>query len=186
MEAQVRDHVETITGVLTVVSLILVFGAALQAFPEEAIPTAPEWVLDAIPHLNAAVSAVAILTILAGVRAIRRGNVERHRILMATSFALFAAFLVMYLYRVALLGPASFPGPETVELYVYLPILVIHILLAVVSIPLVYYALLLALTRPIHELYETRHAQIGRYAATLWVISFAGGIVIYLMLYVVF
>ncbi|MCL9813734.1 DUF420 domain-containing protein [Natranaeroarchaeum aerophilus] len=186
MQAQVREHVPAVTAVLTVVSLILVFGAALQAFPQEAIPTAPEWALDAIPHLNAAVSAVAIVTILAGVRAIRAGEIERHRRLMTASFALFAGFLVMYLYRVALLGPSSFPGPETIELYVYLPILAVHILLAVLSLPFVYYALLLAATRSIHELPKTNHARVGRIAATLWTISFAGGIVIYLMLYVLF
>ncbi len=186
MQAQVKEHVPAVTAVLTIVSLILVFGAALQAFPQEAIPTAPQWVLDAIPHLNAAVSAIAIVTILAGVRSIRRGEIDRHRKLMATSFVLFAGFLVMYLYRVALLGPSSFPGPETIELYVYLPILAVHILLAVLSLPFVYYALLLASTRPVHELPQTSHARIGRVAATLWTISFAGGIVIYLMLYVLF
>lgn len=186
MQAQVREHVPAVTAVLTIVSLILVFGAALQAFPQEAIPTAPQWVLDVIPHLNAAVSALAIVTILAGVRAIRRGEIERHRRLMSTSFVLFAAFLVMYLYRVALVGPSSFPGPAAVELYVYLPILAVHILLAVLSLPFVYYALLLAGTRSIHELPETNHARVGRIAASLWTISFAGGIVIYLMLYVLF
>lgn len=186
MQAQVRDHVPAVTGVLTVLSLILVFAAALQAIPDGALPAVPRWVLDAIPHLNASISAVAIVTILSGVRAIRRGDVETHRKRMVASFLLFAGFLGLYLYRVALLGPASFPGPATIETYVYLPILAVHILLAICSIPLVYYALLLALTRPLHELYDTRHARVGRYAATLWVISFVGGILIYLMLYVLF
>ncbi len=186
MQAQVREHVPAVTAALTVVSLILVFSAALQAIPQDAIPTAPEWILDAIPHLNAALSALAIGTIASGVRAIRRGEITRHRRLMVTSFVLFAGFLVMYLYRVSLLGPSSFPGPETIELYVYLPILAIHILLAISSLPFVYYALLLALTRPIHELPQTNHARVGRIAASLWTISFAGGIIIYLMLYVLF
>jgi putative membrane protein len=58
--------------------------------------------------------------------------------------------------------------------------------LAMVAIPLVYYALLLAGTRPVSEIYDTKHARVGRLAATLWVVSFALGIVVYLMLYVIF
>ena len=41
------------------------------------------------------------------------------------------------LYRVVLKGPTDFTGPAVVESYVYLPVLAIHILLAIVAIPLV-------------------------------------------------
>jgi putative membrane protein len=186
MQAQVRGRVPLLTAALTVASLVVVFGAALQAGPTESLPAAPETVLAAIPTVNAGLSALAIGTITAGWRAIRRNDVERHRRLMLASFGLFVLFLALYLYRVALIGPTSFPGPATVERYVYYPVLAIHILLAVASLPLVYYALLLALTRPIRDLEQTRHAQIGRLAASLWLISFALGIVVYCMLYVVF
>ena len=186
MQTRARDRVPLLTGVLTVASLIVVFGAALQAGPTEALPAAPEAVLHAIPTINAALSALAIVTITAGWRAIRRNDVARHRRLMLASFGLFVLFLVLYLYRVALIGPTSFPGPATIERYVYLPTLAIHILLAVASLPLVYYALLLAVTRPVGELAATRHARVGRVAATLWLVSFALGIAVYLMLYTIF
>ena len=186
MQAQARNHVPLLTGLLTIVSLVVVFGAALQAIPTGALPAAPDWVLDAIPHVNVVASLLAIGTIAAGWRAIRRNDVERHRRLMLASFALFALFLVLYLYRVALLGPADFPGPATVERYVYFPVLGIHILLAILSIPLVYYTLLLAVTRPVHELAATRHARVGQVAASLWLVSFALGVVVYAMLYVIF
>lgn len=183
--AWAREHVTALTAVLTVVSLALVFGAALQVLPVESLPR-PEALLAAIPHLNVVISLAAIGTILAGWRAIRRGDVERHRALMLASFALFALFLVFYLYRVAILGPGEFPGPETIRTFVYLPILAIHILLAVVCIPFVFYALLLAGTRPVADIYETSHRRVGRVAATLWLISFSMGIVIYLLLYVLY
>ncbi|WP_135820654.1 DUF420 domain-containing protein [Halostella litorea] len=186
MQNRVRRHVPAATGLLTAVSLALVFGTALGFVPGEALPRVPDGVLHAIPHVNAVVSALAIGTILGGVRAIRRGNVDRHRALMVASFGLFAAFLVLYLYRIALEGPQSFPGPEGVYTYVYLPILAIHILLAVVTIPFVYYALLLAWTRSVPELRRTVHARVGRVAAALWLVSFALGEVVYAMLYVVY
>ena len=180
-----REHVPALTAVLTIAALALVFGAALQVLPVGGLPQ-PEPLLAAIPHVNAAISVAAIAAIAAGVRAIRRGDVGTHRRLMLTSFGLFAAFLALYLYRVALLGPTAFPGPEAIRTFVYLPVLVVHVLLAVVCIPFVFYALLLATTRPASQLYGTAHRRVGRIAAALWIVAFAMGIVIYLMLYVVF
>jgi putative membrane protein len=186
MEFRARDRVLELTAVLSAVALAAVFGTVLGAVPASAIPRVPADVLNAIPHVNAAISTVAIATILLGVRFVRRGDVRRHRAMMLASFGLFAAFLVLYLYRIALRGPAEFPGPETVYTLVYLPTLAVHILLAIVCIPLLFYALLLALTRPVAAIYETSHRRVGRIAAALWLISFFLGNVVYVLLYVVY
>ncbi|MFB6141358.1 MAG: DUF420 domain-containing protein [Halosimplex sp.] len=181
-----REHVPAVSGVLSVLALAVVFAAALQAVPQGLLPRAPDGVLRAIPHVNAVVSATAVGTILVGWRAIRRGDVARHRAAMLSTTGLFAVFLAAYLYRVALLGPTAFTGPPLVETVVYPAILGIHILLAVVCVPLVIYVLLLALTRSVPELRETRHPAVGRVAAALWLVSFSLGVVVYLMLYVLF
>jgi putative membrane protein len=86
---------------------------------------------------------------------------------------------------VALVGPRAFPGPAVLEGFVYLPILAIHVLLAIVCVPLLYYVLLLALTRPIGEIPLTDHPRFGRITATLWLVSFALGVVVYALLYLV-
>lgn len=187
MTVVTRDRVPALTGVLSAVSLALVFAAAGGAIPPSAVPTAPESVLDAIPTINAIVSAVAIATIAIGWRRIRRGDVEGHRRAMLVAVALFAAFLTLYLYRLVVLGGASeFGGPEAVYRFVYLPLLAVHILLAMVCIPLLYYVLLLALTHSIGELGRTRHPTIGRIASILWMTSFALGIVVYVLLHLVY
>jgi putative membrane protein len=183
---RVRGHVPAVAALLSVGSLALVFGTALGAVPPALLPRAPPAVLAAIPHVNAAISALAVVTIVTGVRAIRRGAVERHRARMLASAALFAAFLALYLYKVALHGPTEFPGPDGIYRLVYLPILGIHVALAVVCVPLVYYVLLLAFVHPVSDLPATRHPTVGRVAAALWVISFVLGIVIYLLLYVAY
>jgi putative membrane protein len=185
MQSWVRDHVPALTVLLSVVSLALVFGAALQVVPTGSLP-APESVLEAIPHVNAVVSTAAIVTVLAGVLSARRGEYRRHRALMLVSLALFAVFLALYLYKVSIQGPAPFPGPDAVYRLVYLPLLAVHILLAVVCVPLLYYVLLLGLTRPISEVPGTHHRQVGRVAASLWLVSFVLGNVVYAMLYVVY
>ena len=180
-----RERVPELTAVLTVVSLVLVFAAVGGAIPTVLLPRAPDTVLSTIPTVNAVISTAAIVTILAGIRAIHRGNVERHRRLMVATFGLFVAFLVLYLYRISLVGPTQFAGPAAIETYVYLPLLAVHILLAIAAIPAVYYTLLLAVSYPVSELGRTNHPRAGKVAATLWLISFSLGIVVYLMLYVV-
>jgi putative membrane protein len=183
--ARLRDHVPLLTAVLTIVSLALIFGAVLGYIPASVL-VHNDALVAAIPHLNALISAAAIATILVGVRAIRAGDVERHRRAMVTTTLLFAGFLALYLYRVSLEGPTSFQGPAVVEQYVYYPMLGIHILLAMICVPFVYYALLLGGTHPVEQIPHTSHKRVGRIAATLWLISFSLGIGVYLQLHLLF
>ncbi|MFT4946895.1 MAG: putative membrane protein [Natronomonas sp.] len=185
MQLQAREHVPVLTGILTTVSLALVFGAVLGAVPDGVLPHVGGLV-SAIPHINAVLSLTAIGTISYGVVSIRRGEIARHRRTMLASTGLFALFLLLYLYRISLEGPTTYPGPELLYQYVYLPMLAVHILLAVCCIPVVYYALLLAITRPPAQLSETNHPRAGRIAAALWLVSFTLGVVVYLQLYVLF
>ncbi len=180
----IKDHVTAVTAVLSLVSVVAVFGAAAGVIPAGAVPRWPALV-EAVPHVNAAISVAAIGLIVGGVRAIRRGEVRRHQRAMIAAFVLFVAFLALYLYKVILAGPASFPGPDPVYRFVYLPALAIHILLAVVTLPLLYYVLLVGTTHSVAEIPDTAHPRVGRVAATLWVVSFVLGIAVYLMLYVI-
>ena len=186
MQRVVCERVPELTVLLTVVSLGLVFGAALRVIPASLLPVAPDAVFAAIPHVNAVVSTLAVVTIIVGVTFARRGEYERHRAMMLTSLALFAVFLVLYLYKVTIQGPAEFPGPVVVETYLYLPLLGVHILLAIVCIPLLYYVLLLAATRPIRAVFGTKHSRVGRLAASLWLVSFVLGNAVYALLYLVY
>ena len=91
----------------------------------EALPS-HAGVLAAIPHVNVVVSLAAVGTVTTGVRAIGRGDVRRHRAPMTTSFGLFALFLALYLYRVAVLGPTELTVQAVVRMYVHLPVLFVH------------------------------------------------------------
>lgn len=185
MQQQVKENVPVVTGLLSVVSLALVFGAALRAIPSSVVPTFDP-LITIVPHLNAIISLTALVTISVGWYWIRQGEIKQHRVAMITSVLLFALFLVLYLYRLIHEGPKEFPGPDTIRSSVYLPLLAIHILLAIVCIPLLYYVLLLALTRPVSEIYESNHRRVARIAAPLWLVSFALGVVVYALLYIVF
>jgi putative membrane protein len=185
MAIQARNRVRELTALLSIVSLALVFGAVGGVVPTALLPRVPV-LIEVVPHVNAAVSLAAIGTILIGIYSIRQGDVRRHRTAMLVSFALFGTFLVLYLYRISIVGPTPFPGPETVYRFVYLPTLAVHVLLAIVCVPLVYYVLLLAATRDPAELSRTRHPTVGKVAASLWLVSFVLGVVVYLLLYAVY
>lgn len=182
-----RDRVPFLTGLLSAVSVALVVAAAAGAIPPSAVPAVPEPVLDAIPTVNAAISLAAIVSIVFGWRSIRRGSVGRHRAAMLLAVGLFATFLVLYLYRLVAIGGATpFDGPTAVYRFVYLPVLAVHVTLAVICIPLLYYVLLLAVSHSPGELSRTRHAAVGRVAAALWLTSFVLGVVVYALLYLVY
>jgi putative membrane protein len=185
MRFQAEERVPELAAVLSVVSLALVFGAALGVLPVRSLPRA-EWLIALVPHLNAVISVVAVVVIAGGWWAIRQGDVRRHRRAMVTGFVLFAAFLALYLYKVALEGPKGFSGPGWVETVVYYTVLALHVVLAVVCVPLLFYVLLLALTRPVAEIPLTNHPRFGRVTAALWLVSFVLGSVVYLLLYVLF
>jgi len=182
MEGTVRRNLREVTAVLSLVSLALVFAAARQAIPSAVLPGAPAWLLDAIPHVNAVLSAAAVVCILLGVREARARRFDSHRKLMLAAFALFVAFLALYLWKVAIKGPQSFPGTGVVEL-AYFAVLGVHMVLAIVCIPLLYYVLLLAWTHQLSEIPRTNHRRVARVAAPLWVVSFVLGNVVYVLLY---
>jgi len=185
MQPGARRRVRELTTALTVVSLALVFGAVRGIIPAGALPRVDD-VVVAAPHLNVLISLTALGTIAYGVRAIRRGRVAAHRRAMLTTTVLFLTFLGLYLYRLVLVGTKPFPGPAAVYQFVYLPILGVHVLLAIVSIPLVYYVLLLATTRPVAAIRESPHPRVGRVAASLWFVAFALGTLVYVLLYAVY
>lgn len=181
MQPNRRDR---LTLACSFIAVSIVFIVAGGLFPAEVLPKAPDQLIDAIPHVNVVISLLAIVAIIAGWRWIREGDIYRHRIAMVTAFILFVTFLTFYLYRLAILGgPAPFDGNEVVYRFVYLPILTMHILLAVICVPLLFDALALALTTSIERLPTTRHPTVGRFAASLWIISFLLGIGVYLILY---
>ena len=67
--------------------------------------------------------------------------------------------------------------------YPYLAMLAIHIVLSIVSVPVVVFALVLGLTHSPDELRtETPHRRVGQVAASAWLLSLALGVVTYLLL----
>ena len=139
--------------------------------------------LGILPHAIAFVNALALALLIAGWWLIRKGYVGLHRIAMPSALGLISLFLVMYVTRIYLGGIKEFSGPERIYYYVYLPVLIIHLTLSIICIQPVLYVALIGLTHRIENIPRTKHRPVGRVAVSLWILSLALGLVVYVMLY---
>jgi putative membrane protein len=182
VSAELRERVRAqplrATVVLSVLSYALVIGTFAGFLPW---PSISNGLVNALGHAIAVTNAFALLSILFGVRAIKRGNVGRHRVAMMTALALIVVFLAMYLLKIG----GGFEKAILVEgpiRWAYLPMLFVHIGLSVVAVPVVIHAAVLGVSHTPAELRETVHARVGRVAASAWALILALGLVTYLML----
>jgi len=136
-----------------------------------------------LPHTIALVNGLALILLAAGWWLIRHGYVKLHRRVMPSALGLISVFLVMYVTRIYLGGIKEFPGPQAVYYYVYLPVLIIHLILSIICIQPVIYVALIGLTHRIEDIPRTRHKLVGRVAVPMWILSLALGLVVYVLLY---
>jgi len=173
------------TGIITA-ALYAVLGFALSSRPPDDLPPLVSRALATFPFVIAVINASALTCLVAGWRAIRAGRITTHRKLMLASAMFISLFLILYVTRVSLGGVKAFPGPQEIRVYIYLPALIVHIALSIISVPLVVYNLLIGLTLPHGDIVRTRHPQVGRVAVVLWSVSLGLGIVVFLLLNVLY
>ncbi|WP_336022194.1 DUF420 domain-containing protein [Halobellus salinisoli] len=177
-----KRHPLAVTALLSVVGYAAVVGTFLGVVPGRVFPDLSLWAVNRLSDAIAVVNAVNVLVIAAGWRWIRRDEVRKHAAAMVTSFSLILVFLVLYLTKIGGGGTKEFVGPAFVY-YPYLAMLAIHIVLSIVSVPVVLYALVLGVTHTPAELRsETPHRRVGRIAASAWLLSLALGVLTYLLL----
>ncbi|WP_439025959.1 DUF420 domain-containing protein [Haloarchaeobius sp. DT45] len=176
----VRENVRETTIVLTVVGYALVLGTFAGLVP--IYPDISREMTNQLSHAIAVVNTIATVSLALGWYWIRNGEVDRHRKAMLTSFTLILVFLALYLVKVGGGGEKEIVGAVGVVYWAYIAMLAIHILLSVVSVPVVLYALVLGLTHTPAELKQTAHAKVGRIAAGAWILSLTLGVVTYVML----
>jgi putative membrane protein len=110
------------------------------------------------------------------------GKVKRkHCMLMATAFTLDVSFMVSYMIKSLIEGRTEFVGPETIKLYVYLPTVIIH---SIISLLVLFMAAYMVFSG--FRGWTERHRKLGMLTFYTWLISFASGIAVYLLLYVLF
>jgi putative membrane protein len=136
--------------------------------------------LAALPALNAALNATALLLLLVGYYFIRRRHITAHKWTMIAAFTVSSLFLVSYLVYHYNEGSTPFAG-QGWSRPVYFAILISHILLAAIIVPLALVTLYRGLRRR-----DPAHRRLARRTLPLWLYVSATGVIIYFMLYHLF
>jgi len=174
-----REHTLAVTIVVTLIAYALVGLTFAGVLPW---PSIGRGTAELLAHVVTGLNAISLTSLLAGVYYVRTDRIARHRTAMGASVATIALFLVVYLQKVGGGGTMTFEGPALVAVGLYYPMLLVHLVLSAVAVPLVAYALVVGLVTPIEDLPETAHPRIGRWAAGIWMLSLALGIVTHLLL----
>lgn len=133
--------------------------------------------LEIHPAINAALNGTCAVLLIAGRIAIARGDRARHQRFMVGAFAASTVFLISYVIRFAISGTHAYPGDGWDKL-LYLVILFSHMTLAIVLVPLVLRALLLAFRADF-----ARHLRVVKWAWPIWMYVSVTGVIVYFMLY---
>lgn len=137
-----------------------------------------------LPHLNATLNATSTALLLAGFVCIKTARIRAHATLMISAAVTSAAFLVCYLIYHHYAGEVSTTLmtwlPRWLR-YLYLVILIPHLLLAIGMLPMI----ALTFWRAYHRDWP-RHRRIAPPTFFIWLYVSATGVLIYWMLYHLF
>lgn len=131
--------------------------------------------LKDLPHILAVINLGTVASLSAGYYFIRHGDRIRHRAAMLTASAFGAAFLAIYLVYHFGAGLAKFGGYGFIR-PVYFTLLIVHILAATVSTPLVPLTLYRGWTGNF-----AAHRRIATWAWGTWFFVAASGLAVYVM-----
>ena len=132
--------------------------------------------LSFLPPIYATINGITAIVLVWAVISIRNGKRKLHENLMKTAIALSVAFLGMYVaYHMT--SEASKYGGEGVLKAVYFFILITHIILSIVTIPLV----LVTYVRALAEKFD-KHKKIAKITFPIWLYVAVTGVIVYLMI----
>ncbi|WP_430906669.1 DUF420 domain-containing protein [Maribacter sp. 2-571] len=157
---------------ITIVSIIVPVVVALLFNVK--IPNVER--LGFLPPIYATINGMTAVFLVIAVWAIKQGKKKLHRLLMTTCIVLSVLFLLMYIgYHMT--SESTKYGGEGLLRYVYLIILISHIVLSIVVIPLV----LKTYARAYLEQYEA-HRKLARITFPIWLYVAVTGVVVYVMI----
>jgi putative membrane protein len=129
-----------------------------------------------LPALNALLNGLSAVALLIGYTFIRARRIPAHRAAMITAFGFSTLFLVSYILHHALHGDVRYPAHAALR-SVYLPLLASHIVLAMVTLPLILIAFFFSLTGRIPQ-----HRKVARWTFPLWLYVSITGVITWAML----
>ncbi len=173
-----------VVSIIIPIAVAVLFSVKLKDFGIDVEP------LSFLPPIYATINALTALVLIMGVIAIKNGNRKVHERLMTTAIAFSVSFLVMYVAYHMTADSTVFGDLNTDGIlddterkhvgsmrYVYLFILLTHILLSIIIIPMV----LFTYVRALSERFD-RHKKLARITFPIWLYVAVTGVVVYLLI----
>ena len=173
-----------IVSILIPVVVAVLFSVKLKDFGYNVEP------LSFLPPIYATTNGLTAIVLIVAVNAIKNGNRKLHQTLMKSAIGLSVAFLVMYVaYHMTadstIFGDVNHDGELDLQenfnigivRFVYLVLLLSHIVLSIIIIPLV----LFTFVRALSESFD-RHKKLARITYPIWLYVATTGVVVYLMI----
>ncbi len=129
-----------------------------------------------LPNLNALLNGLSALALLIGFYFIKHRRIAAHRASMMTAFVFSSLFLISYIANHALHGDQRYPVHNTIY-HIYIPLLISHIILAIVALPIVLITFYLSLSGRIPA-----HRRLAKITFPLWLYVSVTGVIVRIML----
>ncbi|NNE92524.1 MAG: DUF420 domain-containing protein [Verrucomicrobiales bacterium] len=132
------------------------------------------------PPLNATLNGLSAVFLIAGFCFIKAGKKKQHIISMIGAVTFSAVFLICYVIYHTLKGDVhtTFPTEYPTARKIYYPMLISHILLAIVNLPMVIVTVVLAARQKFES-----HKKWARWTFPIWLYVSVTGVLVYFMLY---
>jgi len=139
--------------------------------------------------------AVIFSSFLIGFRYARRRLTNQHYKTMTAAFAINVVFVASYMIKsLVSKGSATFTGPSSLRTYVYLPTVIVHGTSSLLAFALAGYTLYYGYSRSVEKKRRVflnagergRHRMLGLLTISTWLLAFATGLAVYLLLYILF
>jgi uncharacterized membrane protein YozB (DUF420 family) len=132
--------------------------------------------LSFLPKVNASLNATATVLLLLGVYFIKQKRIDAHRRTMLLAFATSCVFLVCYVAHKIWKGSNTpYHGPLQ---FIYKPMLITHIILAMAVPVLAIMMIRIGLKRE-----DEKHRRLARFTFPIWLYVSVTGVLIYFMVY---
>lgn len=156
---------------VVVLFAVIILNRKILPVPE----VLPSWTYF-LPKLNAIINATCSLLLIWSLIEIKKKNIQMHKTINLSAFALSAVFLVSYVLYHWMAPETTYPADSPVRPF-YLVILGSHIILAALVLPLI----LISFYRGLQMQVEL-HKSIVRFAYPIWLYVTITGVIVYLMI----
>ncbi len=164
-----------IFGFIVITSLLIIGFLFWLIYFKTASVHSLSWVGE-LPALNAFLNALTATFLITGYRFIKKGEKEKHKILMLLATFSSALFLCSYITYHHFHGDTKFIATGSIRI-MYFGILISHILLSIVQVPLILITLYLAFAEKF-----VRHRTFARITFPIWLYVSVTGVLIFVFL----